>query len=219
MVRIVSKCCVSVRRIFFDEQAKRFYIPYTLIGKRASEMQNQTNVLPMNFDSYDLFWTLPASDLTEKQIKVIAIKFAVFCAKRALPLFEVNRPKDDRPRKAIGVAELWLCRNAQGFVAKLRNLRCKGHRDDPYLAADAAAEAIEAPAGKAAAQSAGWAGDAAQSAVSGKVSTVIWSSIWAAEYADDAAALVFDEGAMRTRIRRDNKRVCVEYLSKLIQEV
>ena len=40
--------------------------------------------------------------------KLVAVRFAVACARRVLPIFEQHYPNDDRPRKAIEAAEAWL---------------------------------------------------------------------------------------------------------------
>ena len=45
--------------------------------------------------------------------RVDTIKFAVFCARDVLPLFEVEYPNDDRPRKAIEAAELCITANTK----------------------------------------------------------------------------------------------------------
>lgn len=40
--------------------------------------------------------------------KRVAVQFAIACARRSLPNYEKEYPKDDRPRKAIEAAETWF---------------------------------------------------------------------------------------------------------------
>ena len=54
----------------------------------------------------------PATDQEKEDQKVFAL-WAADCAERALPYFERQYPKDDRPRKAIEAARTW----AQGGLA------------------------------------------------------------------------------------------------------
>jgi len=70
------------------------------------------------------------------------IRFAVYCAKDVLPIYEVEHPNDDRPRKAIEAAETCMKSNT------------KKNRDAAWAAADAAraaAAAARAAAARAAA--------------------------------------------------------------------
>jgi len=46
--------------------------------------------------------------LIAKTDKKALIRWAIACAKRVLPYFERERPKDKRPRKALEVAKAWL---------------------------------------------------------------------------------------------------------------
>jgi len=58
--------------------------------------------------SSDLLWALPHSTLTNAEVKLVAVRFATFCARKVLPLFEETHPRDNRPRRAIESAEYWI---------------------------------------------------------------------------------------------------------------
>src|SRR3990167_6025303 len=70
--------------------------------------------------------------------KIVAVRFAIACARRTLAKFEMQFPHDDRPRKAIEAAENWV--------------------KEPTEANRSAAESAESAAGSAAesAWSAAW---------------------------------------------------------------
>ena len=51
----------------------------------------------------DALWLAPRV-LTNED----AVRYAVFAAREALPIFEAKYPEDNRPRKAIEAAEEWL---------------------------------------------------------------------------------------------------------------
>ena len=48
------------------------------------------------------------SKLVAKTDKAVLIRWTVACAKRVLPYFEKEFPKDKRPRKALETAKKWL---------------------------------------------------------------------------------------------------------------
>ena len=95
------------------------------------------------------------------------IRFAVYCAKHVLPIYEAEHPDDDRPRKAIEAAEACVADNTQK------------NRD---VCADAArAASWAARAAKAAARAASWA---------------VWGASWASWAAAEAAAEAAADGAI-----------------------
>ncbi|MFA6462000.1 MAG: putative immunity protein [Candidatus Woesearchaeota archaeon] len=50
----------------------------------------------------------PLRELVEKTDKKILAVWAIDCAKRVLPYFEKNYPKDNRPRKALETLQEWI---------------------------------------------------------------------------------------------------------------
>lgn len=78
-----------------------------------------------------------------KDRKLLAL-WAADCAERVLPLFELRRPRDQRPRNAIAAARAW----ARGEIT------CGAARS-AAIASHAAARATAHPAARAAARSAG----------------------------------------------------------------
>jgi len=120
------------------------------------------------------------------------IRFAVYCAKDVLPIYEAEYPDDDRPRKAIEAAEACIADNTQK------------NRDAARAAADAAADAVRAAswavwavwaarAAEAAAEAASWAVWGASWAAS----WAVWGASWAARAAKAAAeAASNDQSAM-----------------------
>lgn len=106
--------------------------------------------------------------------------WAADCAERALPYFEKNCPKDDRPRKAIEAARAW----ARGEI------RC-GPARQAALAAHAAARDANEDAARAAARAAGHAAGTAHMAGHAR---------HAAAYAVKAASA---DGKSRTRRERE----------------
>lgn len=56
----------------------------------------------------ELLRLLPHSNLRDRQVHFIAAKFSVFCAGKMLPYFEQEHPHDDRARKLLESAKLWL---------------------------------------------------------------------------------------------------------------
>ena len=80
----------------------------------------------------DTFWVLRnACDIDGAVLKRLSVEFACDCAERVLSVFEAQRPRDDRPRKAIAAARGWLA--------------CADTKDAPH-AADAAYAAADAAA-------------------------------------------------------------------------
>ena len=51
-----------------------------------------------------LFWAIPRLMKTKKD----KVRFAIYCAELALPIFEEKYPNDKRPREAIQAAKDWL---------------------------------------------------------------------------------------------------------------
>ena len=116
--------------------------------------------------------------------KEVCVAFAVGEAKLALPIFEAERPDDDRPRKAIEAVEEWL-RAAASAVA------VAAARAAAYSASDAAAAAYSASDAAAAAY---YAASAAASAAAAADAAAYYAAAAdaaaysAAYYADAAAA-------------------------------
>ena len=133
----------------------------------------------------------------------VARLFAADCAERVLPIFERERPDDDRPRRAIEAA-----RFAGGKIDDAA-------RDAAWDAAGAAARAAagdaawaaRAAAGdaRAAAGDAAWAaGAAAEAAARGAAWAAAGDAAWAARAAAGAAAVAAERGWQTKRL--------VEYL-------
>jgi len=74
------------------------------------------------------------------------VLWAALCAKHVLPYFEKERPKDDRPRKAIEEARRWVREGKPMKMAVIRRASLDAH---------AAARATENTAARAAARAAG----------------------------------------------------------------
>ncbi len=53
----------------------------------------------------DLLWGLQLTQLSELEQKIIAVKVAIFAARKVLHLFKAENPGDLRPRQAIEAAE------------------------------------------------------------------------------------------------------------------
>ncbi|MFA6099040.1 MAG: putative immunity protein [Patescibacteria group bacterium] len=100
--------------------------------------------------------------------KTLALR-AADCAERVLPYFKKERPKDDRPKKAIVAARAWV-----------RGKITVGQARTAALASHAAARAAKTPAAIAAARAAGHA--AATAHVAGHATH-------AASYASKAASI------------------------------
>jgi len=90
----------------------------------------------------DCLWTLRA---TAEDSEKIARRFACFCARRVLPIFEKHRPEDKRPRVAIEVAE----RHANGKTTDAELAAARGAARAARDAARAARDAAWAAAGDA----------------------------------------------------------------------
>jgi len=74
------------------------------------------------------------------------VLWAALCAEHVLPYFEKERPKDDRPRKAIEEARRWVREGKPMKMAVIRKASLDAH---------AAARATANPAARAAARAAG----------------------------------------------------------------
>jgi len=74
------------------------------------------------------------------------VLWAALCAEHVLPYFEKERPKDNRPRKAIEEARRWVREGAPMKMAVIRKASLDAH---------AAARATGNPAARAAARAAG----------------------------------------------------------------
>jgi len=55
----------------------------------------------------DCLWFIGKQNLSEQQLKDVKL-FAVWCAEQCLPIFEKSVPTDDRPRKAIEAAKVFI---------------------------------------------------------------------------------------------------------------
>lgn len=115
---------------------------------------------------------------TASDDRVLTVRLAVFCARQVLPVFEADRPGDDRPRRALEVAEAW-CDNPTAANAA-----------SAYAAAEAAACASDAAAAAAAANAAdaAYASDNANNAYANAAADY-------ADYAADAAAYAANNAA------------------------
>ena len=74
--------------------------------------------------------------LVAKTDKEVLIRWAVDCAKRVLPYFEKEFPKDKRPRKALETARAWL----KGGYEKVPFKEIRKASLDAHAAARAAPE-------------------------------------------------------------------------------
>jgi len=101
-------------------------------------------------DPYDLYCNRPCYDISGfKQLsliingiiiehldtKLISVKWAIACAKRVLPIFEASY-QDDRPRRAIEAAELWVLKPNAATAA---NANTAAYAADAVDAVDATA--------------------------------------------------------------------------------
>jgi hypothetical protein len=101
------------------------------------------------------------------------------CAEQVLPVFESQRPDDDRPRTAIEVARLF----ARGEATADELAAAGAVAEAARAAAEAARDAARAAAGAAAGAAAEAAWDAARAAAG----DAAWAAAWAAWAAWDAA--------------------------------
>jgi len=84
------------------------------------------------------FRSLNKKDLD--RAKMIAVKFAVFCPERVLPIFEDKYPQNKSPREAIEFAKKWI---KKGFK---KNINAAAYTAVAYTAAYAAYAAYAAAA-------------------------------------------------------------------------
>lgn len=58
----------------------------------------------------DILWVInnKITKLSDKEIKIISVKVAIFSAELVLPIFEKKYPNDNRPRKTIEAAKSYL---------------------------------------------------------------------------------------------------------------
>ena len=125
--------------------------------------------------------------LVRRLDRVGTIKFAVFCARDVLPLFEAKYPNEHRLRKAIEAAEFCITANTKAN----RSAAARAAAYAAYAAADAAARAGYAAdaAAYAAAEAAAYAADAAAYAADAARAAYAAGYAARAADADDAAAL------------------------------
>jgi len=93
------------------------------------------------------------------------IRFAVYCAKDVLPIYEAEYPNDDRPRKAIEAAETCMKSNTKKNrdAARVASRAATAAAWAAWAAADAA-RAADTAVRAAAARAAAWAADTAWAA-------------------------------------------------------
>lgn len=120
--------------------------------------------------------------LTDDDHRLLA-RWAADCAERVLPLFEVERPDDDRPRAAVAAAQAW----ASGEVAMMAARARGGHAMGAARPLVGAARFAAYAAGQAAC-----------------VGHVAEHDLGAAAYAIKAVAA--DRGAAAGRAERDAQR-------------
>ena len=149
-----------------------FVTEHKLIGSDECDFIRQL----VKLDKHDWALWLLVRRLDRKD----RIRFAVYCAKDVLPIYEAEYPNDDRPRKAIEAAETCMKSNT------------KKNRD----AADAARVAA-LPAARVAALPAAEAG-AAWSAAWEAAARAAWAAARAARVAADVASN--DQSAMNRYI-------------------
>jgi len=106
--------------------------------------------------------------LKKANSKEICVRFAVFCAEKALPVFEKEYPDDERPRLAIEAAKNWL--KNQTEESRLMADAAAYAVYAAYAALDAAALDTAADAARAAADAAAYAAYAAYAAINAGVS-------------------------------------------------
>jgi hypothetical protein len=139
------------------------------------EVVSYKDILQSNISLEDKYWFFCKRVFTDSQNQHIAIKIAEV----VLPIFEEEYPSDNRPRKAIEAARLYLT----GHISLEKLLTARKAAiyaaaaaytadDDAYAASDACWAA------GAAAADACWAAGAARAAA---------AAAWAADDADDAA--------------------------------
>lgn len=104
--------------------------------------------------------------LVRRLNRVNTIKFAVFCARDVLPLFEAKYPNDDRPQKAIEAAELCITANTKANRSTADAARAAARAADyaAYAADAARAAAYAAYAAYAGAYAAAYAANATRAA-------------------------------------------------------
>lgn len=120
--------------------------------------------------------------LTDDDHRLLA-RWAADCAERVLPLFEVERPDDDRPREAVAAARAWAAGEVAMMAARARGGHAMGAARPLVGAARFAAYA------------------AGQAACVGHVAE---HDLGAAAYAIKAVAA--DRGAAAGRVERDAQR-------------
>jgi len=84
--------------------------------------------------------------LKKANSKEICVRFAVFCAEKALPVFEKEYPDDERPRLAIEAAKNWLKNQTEESRLMAASRAARARAFAAYAAADAAAYAAYAAA-------------------------------------------------------------------------
>lgn len=99
----------------------------------SEAIKSKSNSIP------DYFWFLRRQELSEDQKNDLQL-FAIECAERVLPIFEIKYPDDKRPRTAIETAKLYLSK--QATIDDLEEARWAAA--DAAFAADATSDAAHA---------------------------------------------------------------------------
>ena len=94
----------------------------------------------------------------EINLKMVSVKWAVYCARSVLNIYEKKYPNDNRPRKAIESAEEWLKNSTEENKIAAKAARADWAAEAAARAAEAAARAAKAAAKAARAD---WAAEAA----------------------------------------------------------
>jgi hypothetical protein len=175
-----TKACEEAR-----EWAKAFYAGRTKATVRAVI----ADLVRENHQDWAL-WILPRL-MTHRQ----TVRYAVFCARQSLSVYEARFPNDRRPRQAIDAAEAFVrhpsAKNRAAARAAARAARAAA--GDAWAAGDAARAAAGAAwAAGDAARAAAWAAEDAARAAAG-AAWAAWAAgaagaAWAAWAAGDAGA-------------------------------
>jgi hypothetical protein len=90
----------------------------------------------------------PVEDLARRSDHRVLATWAADCAERVLPHFEVKRPGDDRPRRAIGACRTWA-RTGVFRMADVRRTSLAAHAAAREVQEDDAARSAARAAGQA----------------------------------------------------------------------
>ncbi len=82
---------------------------HTPVRGELDDLNRLVELRTLDVSADELLCLLPhTATLSTREVRFIAAKLSVFCARKMLPYFERGYPHDDRARRLLESAELWL---------------------------------------------------------------------------------------------------------------